>query len=66
MYRFGYNFLKWYSRLPGLLSRMQLFGSTPAIEIEGELWRHTVGKEVSVDEFICLLEHISQRKRAAL
>ncbi|SHN59762.1 hypothetical protein [Desulfovibrio litoralis] len=50
--------IQWNSE-PPLLSRMQLFGTTPAIEIDGEFWRHTIGKAVSEKEFIELLEHVA-------
>jgi hypothetical protein len=53
--------IQWNSE-PPLLSRMQLFGTTPVIEINGELWRHTIGKAVSEKEFIDLFEHIAECK----
>ncbi len=37
---------------PPLLSRNNLIGSTPAIQIDGgEFWRHTIGVAVTIEQF---------------
>ncbi|MBN2060465.1 MAG: hypothetical protein JW882_08615 [Deltaproteobacteria bacterium] len=41
---------------PPHLSRLNLIGSTPAIQIDsGEFWRHTAGKVITVEQFEHLL-----------
>lgn len=41
---------------PPLLSRMDLLGRTPIIEINNYYWRCTIGKEISCEQFIELFK----------
>lgn len=44
---------------PPLLSRHNLTGNTPAIQINGgDFWRHTVGEPVTVEQFMALLHRL--------
>ena len=50
--------IKMYCEVP-LLSRFQLIGKTPAIQVNGgEFWRHTIGKAMTVEQLISLFEHL--------
>lgn len=41
---------------PPLLSRFNLTGNTPAIQVnDGDFWRHTIGVPVTVEQFMALL-----------
>lgn len=44
---------------PPLLSRHNLTGNTPAIQVnDGDFWRHTIGETVTVDQFVALLRKL--------
>lgn len=46
---------------PPLLSRHQLIGKTPAVQINGgDFWRHTIGEAITEEQFLVLLNKLKR------